>query len=306
MTYLPVGSQALRSAVPNALQFEVVRRRYSETADCRPVSRNALRRMCHTFDMVVVAAGLTWLLAGWRTALAQESRPSRTAAIAGVVLDSAGRPVNLATVLVERLEASAITDDSGRFHVGNLPAGPVDVRVVRLGFEERAFSLVLPADSTVVLTMRLRAIVLIAPVNISATVQNQALQRAGFYDRERVGLGTFLGPARIDSLAAVVSSPAQMLREVRGLEVRCSGVGCTVFPRRAPRCIWLFIDGAYSDDQIDDLLTIGGIYAIEVYERPSTVPTEFQARLPQKRGSGLTTGAGCAALVVWTKARGRR
>jgi hypothetical protein len=41
---------------------------------------------------------------------------------------------------------------------------------------------------------------------------------------------------------------------------------------------------------------------MEVYERASLVPMEFQGTLPQKRGA-VSLAAGCGAIAVWTKAR---
>ncbi|MGH7616181.1 MAG: hypothetical protein ACREPM_03030 [Gemmatimonadaceae bacterium] len=67
----------------------------------------------------------------------------------------------------------------------------------------------------------------------------------------------------------------------------------------------LFVDGAYIGmDQIDLLgLTPDGVAAIEVYERPSIVPVEFESSLSQKRSRGLSLASGCGAIAVWTKAR---
>jgi hypothetical protein len=109
---------------------------------------------------------------------------------------------------------------------------------------------------------------------------------------------------RIDSLS-YLPSPAMMLRNVRGITVKCTAGGCTVHTNRPPDCLWLFVDGVYSRDQIDDVLTVGGVYAIEVFERAGIVPMEFQAPLPSKSiGRGpLSLGAGCGAVVVWTRAR---
>ena len=72
-----------------------------------------------------------------------------------------------------------------------------------------------------------------------------------------------------------------------------------------PGCLWLFIDGVpHGTQQIDDLgFSPSGIAAIEVYERPSLVPLHFQGQLPMKQGRGMSNGAGCGALAIWTKSR---
>ena len=76
----------------------------------------------------------------------------------------------------------------------------------------------------------------------------------------------------------------------------------------APDCLALFIDGVYrgltqsGQAQMDELLSVDQVGAIEVFERGSIVPVEFQAPLTAKHGV-LTTKAGCGAIAVWTKGR---
>jgi hypothetical protein len=120
-----------------------------------------------------------------------------------------------------------------------------------------------------------------------------------------------VSPERVDSLRHL-TTPAQLLRDVRGIEVRCTASNCRVVPTRGNECLQLIVDGAIVGDmsrddsnQIDYVLTTGAVYAIEVYERPSIVPTEFQGMLPGKR-SILTRKAGCGAIVVWTRSRVER
>ncbi len=55
--------------------------------------------------------------------------------VAGVVLDRAGRPVELATVAVPALRRGAATDEQGRFQL-ELPAGPAVLDVSQIGYEK--------------------------------------------------------------------------------------------------------------------------------------------------------------------------
>jgi hypothetical protein len=90
-----------------------------------------------------------------------------------------------------------------------------------------------------------------------------------------------------------------MLRGLRGFEVTCGGStargqhrsGRTVYARH--RCLWLFVDGAYVDGEIDEILSAREVGAVEFYASPAEVPTTFQS----------PRGGACSALVVWTRPR---
>jgi carboxypeptidase-like protein len=236
----------------------------------------------------------------------------RHSAVAGVVRDTLEHPLAFATILVEGRELSVVSDDSGRFHLAGIPSGLNTFTVMRIGYKAVSFDVMLAPESTLVLGIHLKSIQTLGPVTVTGAAQIPRLARTGFYDRQRLGLGTFLSPQRIDSLD-FVDSPAQLLRGVRGIDVRCfSAKRCSVHTRSPPDCLWLFVDGAYvpagvgGQSQIDDVMGTGEVGAIEVYERPMTVPSEFQAQLPAKRaGQVFTVKAGCGALVIWTRTHAR-
>jgi hypothetical protein len=241
---------------------------------------------------------------------AQDPAPRR-AALAGVIRDSLERPIPLAMVAVDGKDLSTVSDDSGRFHLAGIPAGTNDFTVMRIGFKALSFTTTLTPDTTLVIAIRMRRIQTLEDVNVRAPSVSPRLARTGYYDRKKLGLGSFVTPERVDSLSHL-STPAKLLRDVRGLEVRCGAGGCTVVPTRGHECLQLIVDGAIIGDmnsdnsnQIDNVLTTGAVYAIEVYERPSIVPTEFQGMLPRKR-SVLTRKAGCGVVVVWTRGRAER
>jgi hypothetical protein len=247
-------------------------------------------------------------------ALAQESARDTTlkrSAIAGVVRDTLERPLAFATILVEGRELSVVSDDSGRFHLAGIPAGANSFTVMRIGYKAVSFDVTLAPESTLVLGIHLKSIQTLGPVTVTGAAEIPRLARTGFYDRQRLGLGTFISPQRVDSLD-FVSTPAKLLRDARGLDVRCGPGGpCQVHTRSPPDCLWLFVNGAYmpaganGQTQVDDVVATGEVSAIEVYERPMIVPTEFQAQLPAKSGRGFTVKAGCGALVVWTRTHTR-
>ena len=230
--------------------------------------------------------------------------PGKRAALAGVIRDSMSRPLTMATVLVDGKDFSAVTDESGRFHLAGIPAGTNDFTVMRIGYRSVSFTTTLAPDSTLVIAIMLRRISTLEEVEVKAASISPRLERQGYYKRRTQGIGSFVTPDRVDSLSHV-ATPSQLLRDVRGIEVQCGGrskLGCIVATRRAHGCLNLFIDGVFHKDQIDDVLPTTAVYAIEVYENPSIVPLEFQASLPGKV-SALTRKAGCGAIVVWTRSR---
>lgn len=225
--------------------------------------------------------------------------------LAGLVRDSTGRPISAANVLVDGSNVAVATDDSGHFDVRRLPAGVNGFTITKIGYAPLSFELSLPTDSVVVLSVTMRTVQVLNTVNVNAERTNAYLARTGFTERQRLGLGSFLTPQHLDSIAMSVSTPAQLLRSVRGVDVRCPRGLCTVLTRSPPGCLWLFIDGApHGTQQIDSLgFSPSGIAAIEVYDRPSLVPLEFQGQLPMKQGRAMSMAGGCGALAIWTKAR---
>jgi hypothetical protein len=226
--------------------------------------------------------------------------------IAGFVRDTVRRPIRLAAISVEGLAKTTVSDDSGFFKISGLPAGTHTVTVTRIGYSPIAFEASLSSDSTLMVDIHMRLVANLNPVVVRGDSVPLRFSSTGFLDRKKLGIGSFLGPEKVDSMRDAMIRPSWFLRNVRGIELRCGGTHCTVHPRRAPDCIWLFVDGAYSRDGIDDVLSTDQIYAIEVYERPNMVPAEFQAPLPSKRGNSLSLAAGCASLAVWTRARAAR
>lgn len=254
------------------------------------------RSVVHALAIAVVAAPCL---------LGQQGVP-RSAALAGVIRDSTGRGIAMATILVDSAVASAVSDSAGRFHLGGLEPGRAGFTIVRLGYQPLSFEMTLAADSTVMIDVRMRTIQTLGAVEVSAKRLNAGLVRMGFFDRRRTARGSFVSPERVDSLSRFATRASQLFRDVNGVEVFCRMNNCQVLSRMEPSCLNVFIDGAFVQDGtllLDDLIMPGAVAAIEVYTRPSQVPVAFQARLPIKQSQDLTKQAGCGSLVIWTRAR---
>lgn len=224
---------------------------------------------------------------------------ARRAALAGTVVDTLGRPLPFVTVSVDGKDLSAVTDNGGRFHLGGVPAGRNAFSVMRVGYKALNFEVTLPPDSTIVIDIRLRSAQTLPDVNVTSQRQSPRLARDGFYDRQRVGWGKYLSPEDVDSLSAMVSTPAQLMRNMNGVRVTCGQKerrqtgGCVVEGAPPSYCMVVFIDGVYRRGQIDELLSPGAVYALEVYNRAAVVPVEYKHPATER----------CGAIIAWTHSR---
>jgi carboxypeptidase family protein len=250
--------------------------------------------------------GLCALAASAAIAQVPGANSRRLGGIAGLVRDSLGNPLRAVSLFVDGSSAHAITDDSGRFDLRGLPAGKNGFTLTKIGYAPVSFETALLADSVIVVSIRMHSVQVLNSVNVSAARVNAYLTRTGFPERKRTGLGSFLTPEKIDSIAPGLSQPSDFLRDVRGIDLRCAQT-CVVHTHFPPDCLWLFVDGAAHGlvmSQIDSVgITPGVIAAIEVYDRPAVVPAEFQGTLPMKPARGMTSAAGCGAVAIWTKNR---
>jgi hypothetical protein len=234
-----------------------------------------------------------------------------TGAIAGVVRDTSGRYIVGAELIVDGFGRKAVTDDSGRFHLDGIPAGKNGFLFRKLGLSPVSFETSVAAEKTLVLAINMQpAEQTLDAVVVKAAMEPAGLTRAGFYERQKQGLGYFLTPAKVDSLQHL-GSPSQLLRDVPGVEVDCRGTTrCALRTRSPPFCMHLFVDGRYERGTtpqlaMDENLSTSAIAAIEVYRTPVSVPHEFSAPLAEKAPGArtLTQKSGCGAVVVWTKAK---
>jgi outer membrane receptor protein involved in Fe transport len=83
-------------------------------------------------------------------AQAQQRGSSITGRITEV---TSGIPVAGATVSIEGSSLRAVTDDTGRFQLTNVPPGPQVIRVVRIGYAPLRHQLVVPPEGTVSLEL---------------------------------------------------------------------------------------------------------------------------------------------------------
>jgi carboxypeptidase family protein len=222
------------------------------------------------------------------------------AVVTGQVLDTIAMPIANAQVSVEGAAPVTTTNARGEFKLDSLPGGTQALVVRRVGFAPGRAIVDIAGGAPARVSLRLeRAVPRLNPVVVTA--QTEALSKVGFEDRQKRGMGAFLGPEDIQRLQPQLVTSA--LRTLPGLRVVPAGNGSyTVQSSRAGGtggCVSYWIDGApfreLTPGDVDNAFPASQIAAIESYQ-PGLVPPQFTS--PGE--------SGCTAVVIWTQASMRR
>lgn len=223
------------------------------------------------------------------------------ATLAGTVSDTSGAPVPAAQVVLAGSGRAAFTDSAGRFRVRDFPPGRYEVRVRRVGFQPLSFDVVIEdgTSAEVRITIAPNPPPVLPTVAVSAEVRRARM--AGFYERARRAVGgVFLdrdmierrSPANLSSLVLTVPG-LTVDRDARGEALILSR------PMGFRRCpITIFVDGMLmgtSGREVDQIVPVSAIEAVEVYPSANSVPREFAQR------SAVTECAEAGVIVIWTR-----
>lgn len=224
---------------------------------------------------------------------------AQQAVLRGVVIDSSRTPIPEATVAVVEVHQATRTDDRGRFTLGKLPAGDVQLAVRRLGYEPRTLHKTLVGGGEDSITIVLKELPeVMSAVAVSAVEKHHRQGIEDFYFRRARGIGTFF--TREEILKQRASTPSDLMRNTPGIRfVRVpSGKGIrfsTITSLRRGDCVPdLFLDGQRAANMELDDVSLNDIEAIELYSRISTLPSQFA---PGNRTP-------CGAVVIWTRIPG--
>lgn len=221
-------------------------------------------------------------------------------AIVGSVLDSLGSPLSGAQVSVQGTNIRAVTDASGVFRLGRLPAGDAALLIRRLGYRPESPTVnVNPATETR-LEVRLAALAMRLPtVEVQRRAEVFDSRLAGFNARKARQVGHFVTREELDRMSSARFVDA--LRRIPGVQMRSIRGGGSTIALRGSRCPPLvFIDGFPANAGVMDLdmLDLASVEGIEVYSGVATVPPEFM---------GARGTHGCGVIAVWSRpARKRR
>jgi hypothetical protein len=247
---------------------------------------------------------------------AQTAPTAKPAHFQGQVVDSAGHPVRSAIVETDDPPKAVVSDDSGYFRFAELPAGPITVRVRRIGFEGIEFQLRLPSDSTVSVGVKLiptAQLLQAVEVDAGAEAAHPQLAQTGFYQRMRAGWGHMITPEEIDKKRASAPGASTFLQDIVGIKVAHgqgsrrgtgrggAGGGALVLGKTAKGadCVMnLLMNGEpvklAAGETFDMFFSVNEVYAVETYAHATEIPAAYQQLL----GNDL-----CGAIVVWTVSR---
>ena len=194
---------------------------------------------------------------------------------------------------------ATMTDAAGGFEMSELPGGTQTVEVRALGYApaRATVDLAAGATDTVVVTLDRNA-----PVLATLKVLGEPLGRGdwtGFHDRQRLGLGHFIGIEEIEGRRAM--SFGDLLMGVPGVKVQQAGFSTVVAVPRSGGQI-----GKYANTNclptyfVDGTPVVGGdptefrrtkdIYGIEVYVSLASAPARYHVM-----------DSSCGVILVWTK-----
>jgi iron complex outermembrane receptor protein len=102
------------------------------------------------------------------------AQSQRVGAISGTITSPTGAPLSDVTVFAPAQRRGTLTESTGRFHLANLPAGPVRLVAQRVGLVMDTTTVTVQGDATLQLRLVLReAPTVVAPVVVSATREMQ-------------------------------------------------------------------------------------------------------------------------------------
>jgi hypothetical protein len=242
-----------------------------------------------TIRSYALAAGL--LLAAPAAGEAQAPR-----ALIGLVRDSAGHGIPSAEVRARGNVVVARSDDSGRFHVAQMPVGARGVFVRRLGFSPARVLITTRAGETDSVDVVLTAVATELP-SVVARAQHDSLSHevlAEFWERRARGFGKFITRDEIERRGGMHFT--DLLRTVPGASIQSSrGRPEVRFSRSVirdcPPQYW--VNGVAIDHGSADEFAPDDVEAIELYSGPATTPPQF-----------VTRTMTCGTIVIWTRLPG--
>src|SRR3982751_3207865 len=209
-----------------------------------------------------------------------------TARVSGVARGAGGLPVSNAQVRVVGARGTSVTDDQGRFTLGDLPAGTQVLEVRRIGYMLAQQPVELRAARDASQDVRLQRIVTLDSMRVLA---RRSRYDAFEHRRQSNGSGIFLTEELIERQGAFETS--DLFRIMPGFIVAGAGLDAKVYSSRgesslAGRCAPnVVIDGL--PDQEINLLQPVNVGAIEAYRAGQPAPVQYDR--------------GCGVIVIWSK-----
>lgn len=230
---------------------------------------------------------------------AASSRPRGSAVVTGTVLNAAGKPIIGARVSIEADQVAVVTGADGTFALRGARAGTRSVTIRKLGFEPQEVVVTASNRTATVLDVQLtKPVQTLQAIRVSA-LRDIGLQKVGFTERQKWGMGKMFTPADIERRNPLRLN--YLLETAPMLRARVTSDGKRFITGRgwAP-CIRYYLDGhltmEYSPVDLemlpDSYLSTAELGAVEVYDKVSA-PGEFIAT--------SKSGMVCSVVLIWTK-----
>ncbi len=209
-----------------------------------------------------------------------------------VVLE--GSPTNGGSrVEVVGTDQVVLTNDKGEFTINKLPSGSHVLMARHLGFGAQTVAVDLSPHQPQHVTIQLpKFVATIAPVVVNAK-SAAGLDKVGFSQRQKAGMGYYLGPDRIKDMHPQYLS--DILRVVPGLRVSSTPQGDVISSSRGvggSSCVQYYVDDmpweSTSPGDINQFVNGNEVVAAEVYQASNT---------PAQYTRGMNS---CATVVLWT------
>jgi hypothetical protein len=234
-------------------------------------------------------------------ALPDAPRQRATASyIRGSVIDHAsGAPVGGARVAIRGTRFATTTNADGRFHFEDVPRGEYVLQVTHVGYVQVPAPLRIASDAVDVVVRLDAAAIPLEPIRVTAF--SRRLDEVGFYERQRRGVGTFIGRPLIDGMRPL--SATDLMRLVPSARLTPQGAvrtpaGSSLAGRG--RCRFSYIvDGARTLPDFElDLVAPYAIEGLEFYRSLAELPAPFRMHVGREAGA-----ASCGIVLVWTRHR---
>jgi len=247
--------------------------------------RLTLPSILFAFALAPASAGLPVPVAG------QEPERSVVTQIAGRLLDAgAGSPISGASISIEVLGMTTLSDVTGAFRFTDVPGGTYQLTVQHVAFGVRNSSIDVPSGGTLTLEFRLEPeAIALDPLEVEVDWRPEYLERVGFYDRRAEEIGEFFDPAFVQRWSVGSWGAARNLLGdiILGLggPLRGGGFSC----RGGPQVI---IDGQLDEVGLISTMSSSNVGAVEVYRGPYKAPDVIR----EARADPF-----CLAVIIWTR-----
>jgi hypothetical protein len=213
--------------------------------------------------------------------------------LSGSITDQSGLGISGARVAIDDDSAFVITNATGNYSLTGARPGTRAVSVRRIGFEPVEVITNLAPGGRTGLNVELKKFTnVLETVRVSA-MRTLGLERVGFAERKRTGMGRYLSPEQLDRWNSPRLNDA--LRSIPSLRMGRTADGRTSVAGRFGDCVRYFVDGHLWSDRSegpDTFLSGAELGAIEVYS-PQFAPAEFM--------SHGVDGRRCNSVVIWTR-----